>query len=66
MTAVPAATPVITPVLPAVTIPVLLLLHTPPAVASLNVVLIPAHTLAAPEILEGVAGNGFTVIGFLA
>jgi hypothetical protein len=52
MVAVPVATPVTTPVPePTVATDVLLLLHVPPEVASLNVLVEPpAHTLAVPDI----------------
>jgi len=56
---VPAVTPVTTPLLvPMVATVVLLLLHEPPAVASLSVVVRPEQTLAVP-VME--AGNGLTV-----
>src|ERR1700752_3196741 len=59
MTVVPATNPVTIPVaeptLPAVG---LLLLHVPPVVASVRVVLPPTHTLAVPLITPG---NAFTV-----
>src|ERR1035437_9634616 len=55
---VPAATPVTTPAPETVTFVVLLLLHTPPAVASLKVVVEPLQTLVAPAIA---AGKGFIV-----
>ena len=42
--------------------PVLTLLHVPPAVASLNVVVLPTHTVAVPVII---AGTGFTVTIFV-
>jgi hypothetical protein len=46
---VPEATPVTTPVVePTVAIAVLLLLHVPPDVALLSVVILPGHTLAVP------------------
>ena len=48
MVVVPALTPVTAPVLPTVAIAVLLLLHTPPVVASLNVVVAPEHTDFVP------------------
>lgn len=55
----PAVTPVTMPVPePTVATPVLALLHPPPVVASLNVVVCPAHTLSVPVI---VAGRGLTV-----
>ena len=63
MIAVPADTPVTTPV-PGTTVTtvVVLLLHVPPP-ASLNVVVDPTHTDAVPEIAEG---NGFTVTVLVA
>ena len=48
--------PVAAPVLPMVSGP--LPVHDPPALASLNVIVAPAHTLCGPEIRSG---NGFTV-----
>lgn len=57
----PAATPVTTPVAePTVASNVLLLVHTPPEVASDNVVDDPTQTLLAPLIALGFV---FTVIG---
>ena len=51
MFAVPAATPVTTPVAEfTVAIPVLPLLHVPPLVALLNVVVLPTHTVAVPVV----------------
>jgi hypothetical protein len=58
---VPAATPVIIPVDPAVAVPVAVLLHIPPVVASLNEVVLPTHTLSVPVIDDGVVGTGLTV-----
>jgi hypothetical protein len=59
MTEVPAATPHAVPAeLPMVATDVLLLLHVPPAVASLRVVQVPAHMVVVPMIA---AGNGLTV-----
>ena len=58
---VPADTPVRVPVVPPETMvatPVLTLLHVPPLVPSLSIVVEPWHTLAVPVIA---AGNGFTV-----
>ena len=62
--AVPAVTPVTTPVdaLIAAIVP-LLLLHTPDGVASLSAVVRPAHTLVTPVIASG---NGFTVTAVVA
>ena len=61
----PTATPVIIPVAdPAAAIDMLLLLHTPPGLASDNVVTAPAHTFEAPE-MTSASGNGFTVIVFV-
>ncbi len=49
--AVPAATPVTIPEpVPTVAIPLLLLLHVPLLVASLSVVVAPAHTILDPVI----------------
>lgn len=74
--ALPPATPVITPVvLPAVAIAVLLLLQVPPTVASVKVVVEPAHTTGVPAIAEGAvltdttwltlqpAGNTYEITG---
>ena len=60
MVAVPAATPVTTPVLATVAIPVALLLHAPPVVPLVNVVVPPAHTVAVP-VIEPALGKGLTV-----
>ena len=55
----PDDTPVTTPLdEPIVTMPVLPLVHVPPLVASLMVVVKPAHTTAVPVMDEG---NGLTV-----
>jgi len=48
------------PVEPTVAAEPSLLLHTPPLVASLNVVVEPAHTLIAP-VIACTMGNGLTV-----
>ena len=59
MVAVPVDTPVTIPVVaPTVAVAVLLLLHVPPVVGSLSVVVAPMHTTAVPVIA---AGSGFTV-----
>ena len=59
----PATTPVISP---AETVAdVLLLLHTPPAVASVSEIVEPAHTFEAPVTVPAVA-NGLTVISLVA
>jgi hypothetical protein len=58
MVGVPPATPVTTLLVPMVASAVLLLLHTPPVVVSLNVVVRPTHTVAIPVIG---AGSGLTV-----
>ena len=55
MVAVPADMPVTNPVEVMVAIVVLLLLQTPPMVASLSVVVDPTHTLAMPVIAGGPA-----------
>jgi hypothetical protein len=65
MVAVPAATPVTTPVLPTAATPAALLLHTPPAVAFDKAVLLPAHTLAVP-VMAPALGNALTVTTFVA
>ena len=55
MVTVPGATAVTKPVVDMVAIAVLLLLHTPPAVASLNKVVLPTpHIEVTPVITEGV------------
>lgn len=60
MVTTPAEMPETIPVdKPTAAIPVLLLLHVPPDVASVSVVAVPAHMLAAPLIGEG---EGKTVI----
>ena len=61
MIALPAITPVIIPVLPAIATEVLLLPHEPPAVPSLNMVVLLTQTVGIPVIPAGVDGNGFTV-----
>ena len=54
MVAVPAVTPVTVPVAePTVALEVLLLLHVPLPVASVNVVVSPIHTAPVPVIPEG-------------
>jgi hypothetical protein len=59
MFGLPAETPVTTPLdEPAAANVVLLLLHVPPVVTSLNVTEEPAQTTVVPDID---AGNGFTV-----
>ena len=58
--AVPSATPVTFPVVAFTdAIDALLLLHVPPAVASLSKIVWPTHTVAEPDID---AGNAFTVM----
>ena len=61
MVVVPAATPFTEPEALTVAAAVLVLLHTPPVVPSLNDVVEPAHTVAAP-LIEPADGNGLTVI----
>ncbi len=64
ITDVPAATPDTTPLPePTVDTDVVPLLHVPPAVALLSVVVSPAQTLFVPD-ME--AGKGLTVIGVVA
>ena len=60
MVAVPADMPVTTPVLPIVATPELLLLHTPPALALLNVIVDASQTVVVPVIVPAF-GNGLTV-----
>ena len=60
MVAVPAATPVTIPVTePTVALAVLLLVHVPPVVTSVNVVVVPVHTFSVPVI--GLTDVGVTV-----
>jgi hypothetical protein len=64
MVAVPALTPLTTPVpAPTVAIDALLLVHVPPVAVLVNVVVAPAHTLLPPLIAAGAA---FTVIVLVA
>ena len=63
MVAVPAVTPVTTPVDEPIVAFALPLLHVPPVTRSLSVVVAPAHTLAVPAMA---VGTGFTVIGLVA
>lgn len=56
----PAATPVTTPVVLTVAIKVLLLLHVPPAVASVSVLVPPTVVDAIPEMGAGI-GDTVTV-----
>ena len=58
ISAVPVVTPVTTPAALTVATPALSLLHTPPVVASLKVMVAPVHTIDAPVTPEG---NEFTV-----
>ena len=61
---VPPVTPVTTPVVePIVAIVVVPLVHVPPVVASVNVVVSPWQTLAVPDIPAGLA---FTVTTWVA
>lgn len=59
MVAVPAATPVTTPVEPTVAAAVLVLVQTPPVVVLVNEVVAAAHTVPVPVIVPA-EGNGFT------
>ena len=67
MVAVPAVIPVTTPPVLTVAMPVLLLLHTPPLVASASVVVPPVHTVVDPVIVpaDGVPDT-VTVVVVLA
>jgi hypothetical protein len=58
MVLVPAVTPVITPAVLMVATDGVLLLHVPPVVVLLTVVVSPAHTCSVPVMA---AGSGFTV-----
>jgi len=61
MVEVPADTPDTTPVEEfTVATPVALLLHVPPVVVELKVVVDPAHTAVVP-VMAPTVGNGFTV-----
>ena len=62
---VPPATPLTIPDELTVALAVLLLLHVPPAVASLNVVVAPLHTDAVPVIVPAV-GAALTVTTLVA
>ena len=57
----PDVRPFTTPEVPTVATAVLVLLHTPPEVASVNVVDEPAFTVAVPVIVPA-TGNGLIVI----
>ena len=57
MVAVPALTPVITPELLMVAILVVLLVHVPPVVAVVNVVVLPTQTFAVP-VISSIVGIG--------
>ena len=61
MVAVPAATPVTTPVEDTVATAGLDDVHAPPAVAEANCVVEPAHTVVAP-VIAATVGFTFTVI----
>ena len=64
MFTLPAVTPLTTPVAAfTVATDKLLLVHVPPVTASLNVVVLPAQTVALPDIAAGVL---FTVIAVVA
>ena len=60
MVDVPDATPLTSPLLFTVAAAVLVLLHMPPVVPSLNDVVEPTHTVAVPLIVPA-TGNGLTV-----
>ena len=59
MVAVPADTPLTTPLL-TVAVAGVLLLHVPPVVASVSVVVAAVHTLVEPVILAGAVGLACT------
>lgn len=60
MVVVPAAIPVTVPVALTVAMAALLLVHVPPAVESLRVVVLPAHTVVAP-VMAATVGAPLTV-----
>ena len=60
---VPADTPVTIPIELTVAVDILLLLHAPPPMLSLNVIIAPVHTMPGPEMADG---NGFIVTPFVA
>ena len=63
--ALPAAIPLTVPVLDIVATAVLALVHVPPVIASLRVVVDPIYVVAKPVIGPG-AGSGFTVTAYVA
>jgi hypothetical protein len=65
MVAVPAVKALTVPFASTVATVLLLLAHTPPVVALLNVVVVPAVMLVAPLMLAGVAGAVVTVTIFV-
>jgi hypothetical protein len=58
---VPAEIPVTTPVMPIAATDGLLLVHTPPAQGSLNVIVVPTHNVFGPVIGHGVHGTTLTL-----
>ena len=58
---VPAAIPVTTPVALTVAVAGVKLLHTPPVVASVNVVVFPTQTVLVPPIAAGEVGAAISV-----
>ena len=58
---VPTLKPFTIPVLPTVAIDVLELLHAPPVLMSLNVIVEPEHTLAEPVMPDGADGIPITL-----
>jgi hypothetical protein len=58
----PAVTPVTIPLADPIVAFAVLLLHVPPAVASLNVVAEPIQTVPDPVIAEGFGGTLFTYV----
>ena len=57
----PPAIPVTIPAALTVAMPVAVLLHAPPPMASLKEVVLPAHKTVVPDIGDGAVGSGFTV-----
>ena len=64
MVVVPEETPVTTPVLPTAATVVLDDDHTPPVVASVRVIVLPAQTVDVPETVPAI-GSGLTVIEYV-
>ena len=61
MVVVPVATPITTPPVLTVAVPVALLDHVPPNTESLSEVVAETQTVVVPVMAAGTAGNGLTV-----